>query len=781
MSIQEQYDNYLKNLNYQIQAESVGLNTWGDIKRRLPSKAFIRPSLDELLSDKKGETVNKQRIRQEQISAYLEKENAPVVINGTSYKYNQAPEPTLDDPTPVKQQYSQDMMELQKKSKSIQDIKNSIYTTKNKIEFYKNGIDELNQFYDFIVDSAINGTIFDTNTINSSKINDTYKSILKQAFKPDGSDTNEGIIAMIPEISKEIDEKNKELTILQKQHATLEKYLSDTDKELDILKEQLNISQAEINNIIQTNKNKTNTYKNQLISLNTGRFSTTRDPLETDEEYLQRLATNAQIPYDNSTTGALSDIERNNAFKDNLRTLVSNSSYVEQVLNYFRSNGSETHYMNEVNKYFGKFKKTFENIYGIDNSEVIKNPQMMIDFIINFVQSDPSNVSNYEPSDNFSMMSSSTLTKPNPNKNKAIRDYTIDERREEFEDILNKNKSVTIGISPDRKIAQFKKINTSVSTSTSTMSSSPEILRFMKFYIHDKSIRSKPKSKKVTVDDLVEASKDKNGKIENVNFSGPMYNPLVLISPTGIKGSWRSLSNVGKSENGSIYGFLKNMLNISIDQFRKIFNTFNNGSHPDIEDDDLIEFLTDIIGIQPSENFDTEDIYVISVSKEEGIPYVGSGISSNIENTINFGKVLLSYKKLILKNLLSIQQKNGNKVPGFNNKVVSDEFVTVINKLINKENILDKDIDMLKIGENALLDKLLSVAQIHFKRSGAGMASVKKAKENLEVVKGQILSGNNNPAMKKDLYHALFSLVHLGAIGEKQARQHYKEIVDNYF
>lgn len=788
MSIQEQYDNYLKNLNYKIQAENVGLNSWGDIKRRLPSKAFIRPSVDEILGDKKNEMVNKQIIRQEQIQSYLEKERMPVVINGQSYMYNQAPEPTLDDLTPYQQQYDIDKRQIQ----ALYDNNKSLSEDLNEFEKdYNVAIDDVSKIeLDKVTLEGISqGNIrFDVDNMDNLfvyKNGTALKDYIKRTIKPDLSNFRRVITNALITTTDLLRAKRREANQLMNDIAQIKILMQSSYPTIENLTQNISILGDDIDKAKKANAIKVKNYEDQLKFLNVGQFNMQKNPSETDEEYLQRLTTNAQIPYDNSTTSTLSDIERNNAFKANIKTLVSNNSYVEQVLNYFRTNTAETYCLNEVNKYFAKFKKLFENNYGIDNPEILKNPQNMIDFILDFVQADPSNMSVYNPQSNFSMTSRTSAQRnaqqpqqppqpqqPQQNNSNIL---TIQERQQNWNDILaTKLKNLKVNVNGD--VGAFIVGSVQVNTNTNANMTTSPSLYLIKFYTHDSSATQKQKAQHQA--NTLTPMLDSSGNPVIGKFLKKIKNPIIFKSESGAQGSWVSIDNNGKGED-TLYNFLTVKLGIQQKYLYDLFNTYTDYKNPKFDPDDIIEFFQDVIGIQASTNFDTDPIYVTTNTSKKLT--FGTGISSNIENVINFGKVLLSYKKLILKNLLSIQQKNGNKVAGFNNRIVSDEFVSLINKLINKEQVLDKDIDQLKIGENALLDKLLSVAQIHLKRSGAGLASIKKAKENLEIVKGQILSGNNNPAMKKDLYHALFSLVHLGAIGEKQARQHYKEIIDNYF
>jgi hypothetical protein len=92
------------------------------------------------------------------------------------------------------------------------------------------------------------------------------------------------------------------------------------------------------------------------------------------------------------------------------------------------------------------------------------------------------------------------------------------------------------------------------------------------------------------------------------------------------------------------------------------------------------------------------------------------------------------------------------------------------------------DINILKIGERELLDRLLSLCELNKNIiTGSGNETLQKIKENLQLIEGTIESGNNNPIVKDELYKTLFKLVNFGAINERQARSHYKNICDNFF
>ena len=103
-------------------------------------------------------------------------------------------------------------------------------------------------------------------------------------------------------------------------------------------------------------------------------------------------------------------------------------------------------------------------------------------------------------------------------------------------------------------------------------------------------------------------------------------------------------------------------------------------------------------------------------------------------------------------------------------------------KLLKKENLTPYDINTLKINEKELLDNLLTLCELNKNIiTGSGSETLKKIKDQLAVIEGQIESGNNNPITKDELYKTLFKLVNLGAITEREARKHYKQIVNDFF
>ena len=161
----------------------------------------------------------------------------------------------------------------------------------------------------------------------------------------------------------------------------------------------------------------------------------------------------------------------------------------------------------------------------------------------------------------------------------------------------------------------------------------------------------------------------------------------------------------------------------------------------------------------------------LNLGKDEKLPKIG-----------DFGKIKILMDKLYHRNILSIQNKNGLKIPGFKNTPVSDGFVNVIMKLCKTIDLNINDINEMKSSEQDLLNGVLKLAGLEKRKLlGSNDKTIKNLKNRLNLLEGEIEAGNNNELLKNELYDILFKLVHFNVISELQARKHYKDIVKSYF
>ena len=59
--------------------------------------------------------------------------------------------------------------------------------------------------------------------------------------------------------------------------------------------------------------------------------------------------------------------------------------------------------------------------------------------------------------------------------------------------------------------------------------------------------------------------------------------------------------------------------------------------------------------------------------------------------------------------------------------------------------------------------------------------AIKLLKDRLELVEGQILAGNTNEEIKKELYDIVFKLANIGATNLSSSRKYYKDTVKLMF
>jgi len=161
---------------------------------------------------------------------------------------------------------------------------------------------------------------------------------------------------------------------------------------------------------------------------------------------------------------------------------------------------------------------------------------------------------------------------------------------------------------------------------------------------------------------------------------------------------------------------------------------------------------------------------------------IGWGINNiEIPKIVDFGDVKILLNKLYYKNLLVVKNKKGNAILGFLVQKVSDKFVENIMKMIKGEKITKNDINTLPLNEIELYDRLLIIAKLHKNHDNNVENTIKKIKERISIIEGEIEAGNNNLILLEELRVLLSKLVNFGVLDKKESIKHMTLITNDFF
>jgi len=154
----------------------------------------------------------------------------------------------------------------------------------------------------------------------------------------------------------------------------------------------------------------------------------------------------------------------------------------------------------------------------------------------------------------------------------------------------------------------------------------------------------------------------------------------------------------------------------------------------------------------------------------------GYGIQK-LPSMCQFGKIYINIDKLYHNNILSVFNHNKNKILGFPNSRVSDSFVSLIMKICKNEHVAPRDINNLNVGEKEVFDHLLYISKLNKElKSASGDQTIEKLKNRLQIIEGEIESGNNNPEILRDLYDVLTKMVNFNLISQSEFKRYYKQM-----
>jgi hypothetical protein len=829
------YLKFMTTLQSKIRAEEIGLQSWKGSKR--VQIAPVKPSVNDLLTG--GEKLNKtQQLQSKMLDEYLEKQKTPItrmveepildeygaeqydqygdVITRQvpkEFKYHEVEPPELDDyvveleekqerPPRIQRMYNidtQDFEEMEipqspivrrvRQRIPVEELPNADQILKQRFFNDLKALDEQIQMVSYNVTQG--DEVIRQLGRERTELKQETQEMLRRLVEQYDKEVDEiklgplkGRKALIRE-RKAISNANREDIVRQLEaelRANSEEInrmrtaiRNDTDmlprlqREKDDIQMQYDNTIAGLNDIMKQNKDKLKAYQQQLLNMNIGGLSTARNIDETDVEYAERLEAiaNETVPTARNLEKAIQ--KNKEELREKLSTVFRDKSMIDNIVNtldrddnILLENIAEPLY--QLNIQFAGFKTAFEKRYGEFNKDV--KLSTVIEEIARYLER-----RELQLSEELQLIPIVNKLKENVNQPLAqgFESYgfeqsplstssSIPEDSPPSYSLLNPTSSSYVQdpdtglILPSSMEAQEEgsQVFSSATILPEPLPSAYDV-RVLRFVNPPEEDGDPPRIAYLKIAMV----KKKNGPPVEVPF----------ISTTGKKGSFREVNYGLSSENGLI-PILSRILGTSN------FVGFD-------EKKGGLKKLIEEIGLQ------RDDGYLEQIADSKGRPIMkglGLKMSDKVETIptiINFGLVFLLLRKLYLNNILSIQNNHYKKINGFNNVKVSDTFVEIIQDILNDKNYISK-LSQLSQNEREIFDHLLYIAGLHKQLNGGSTADYNKLKKQLEILEGEISAGNNNIALKKQLFNLLQKMAHYKMISSHGAQQHFKQF-EQYF
>lgn len=798
------YIKYMATLQSKIRAEEVGLQSWHGAKR--VQIAPMKMNIDDTLTA--GDKLSKsQKLQTKMLDEYLEKQKGPIIrydefgdIIG-EFKFHDIPPPELEDveldlPAVTRTIVDRDGVEYQEELRPAQNIRipiPNIDDARNQETLrYNNNISAINRDRNDAIQSitALERELLDTNDeiIQAKQIRDQGLKDMQAIYDRDynrletgpkkgRSKAQKSLIRVTSEQRKRFLDENDRITNELRGYADFNRQdikrfkdlLTDLQKLDQDVNEQFNIISSQINKVSKENNDKIKEYESQLKRMNTGAFNIERRADETELEYADRLVAIANEPYPTERNQEKANQLNKEELRENLSTLFRDRSMIEEIVNTldlgvndFIRNIPEPVYL--LNTQFEGFKDAFVKRFGEFNKNV--KVETILDNIARYLERREINLDNMQ-------VVPYTRERAQP----ASAESSIDGSAEVDPSVRTVPRGSTV---PSLAGSSFVGPRGSVS-SAFAYEEDPETglipsSSFVELVEQKESvptIEPEPLPNKDNVQTLRFIYPTAEGQPRRVAFlkralvqkdSGP---PKVVpfVSDTGLKGSY--VEKLYRLDNThGVKEAITNLLGTA--------NWLGND-----EKKNGLQAMMDKIGLE-IDNGTTVRTY----DRKGALIFKGLGLKMSdsvetIPTIVNFGLIFLLLKKLYLHNTLSIQNKHYKKVNGFNNLKVSDTFVEIIQDILNEKNYISK-LSQLSTNEREVLDHLLYVAGLHKQLNGGSTADYNKLKKQLEVLQGEIVSGNNNVGLKKQLFNLLQKMAHYKMISSHGAQKHFKQF-EQYF
>jgi len=148
---------------------------------------------------------------------------------------------------------------------------------------------------------------------------------------------------------------------------------------------------------------------------------------------------------------------------------------------------------------------------------------------------------------------------------------------------------------------------------------------------------------------------------------------------------------------------------------------------------------------------------------------------------VKFGKIYISADELYYKNILKIRNYNKKAIVGIPNAKVSEDLATILLKIIDGGKVSKANLNLLSNKERHIYDQICIMSGLHKTHDNTFDTTAQELKQQLDVVEGEIMAGNNNPELLKEVHKLLWTMNSVGLISGVVALKHFKEVKRNYF
>jgi hypothetical protein len=560
-----------------------------------------------------------------------------------------------------------------------------------------------------------------------AKLKDDYDNVIEK-FKKNvisqkelSTDYKQGRIkdADYEKFSIGLEDKNAQL---QRQEQNLIDSMNTISSESDIKNKEADAIKKDISDVKSRNLQKANAYQEELNVFNKGAVSTSKEPSESTQEYVNRLQETIQQPIpENELSNARQYVSK--LFKDRMKDIIKPDVVIEQVANTIdpASSDSVSNKQRLLNNW-AYIKTKFLNTYGFN----------------------PPNMSAQEILDFFDFISSSNIESINIERIAS----SSDKPQATVTGVMASNIK-NVSFRPDVSNSQY----------LAYVADEPKIA----FVI---GRNPKDPSKDSLFYQVIGGRQGyyqwKNATSERISAKEHICTVLGITTSELDKKFAQGEKNIIEKLNKD--GI--NSLDINVNPMTPVKRVF-------LESPTKAEAI--LLGKRKAEFPQSSRIEEEDVFQDTG----GNGLGVNADDFpkfVRFGSVLLELRKLHHHNQLVIKDHRKCAIYGFPTVKVSDTFSNIIINMVHKSSPSFSDLSRLNSHEKELYDVLIALSGLKKKIYNTHDSTISILKKRLNLLESEIEIGNNNPKIYEEIRKILFKLHHLKVISMKQVQSHLKQI-----